>query len=97
MILPTRPFTIPSRAKKRTLVLLVKPSQEFLETLIGKDFLHRVEGVAQFVVAPRLVNEILARVARRHDLLATFATRHHMMPSRGHLALAEYAAFRHVI
>lgn len=84
-------------AEHRTLVLLVEPAEKLLETFVGKNSFYRIERVAQFVMAPRLVDKILARMARGHDLLAALATRHHVMSSRRHFALTEYAAFRHVV
>jgi hypothetical protein len=69
----------------------VQPVEEFLKTSIGQDGFDRVEGVTEFVVAPSFVNEILAGMARGHDLGSAFAPRHHMMSPRRDLPLAEDA------
>ena len=57
----------------------------------------RVELVAQLVMRPRLVDEILARMAGRRDVASTFAARHNMVPSRRHLPVAECARFVHTV
>src|SRR6266516_7843294 len=76
----------------RACLLLVKPAEEFLKPWIGLDLLDCVESVAQFLVRPGLVNEILAGVAGRRGFRSALATRHDVVPSRGHFAFAEYAA-----
>ncbi len=46
-----------------SLLLLVEPAKELLEARIGLNLFDRVELVAQFVMRPRLVDEILAGMA----------------------------------
>jgi hypothetical protein len=76
--------------------LFVKPAEEFLKPVIRADFVHRVEVVAQFVMRPGLVDEILATVARRRNLASTFAARHDMMSARGDFPLAKDTDLFHV-
>src|SRR5208283_3378944 len=59
-------------------LLLVEPAEKFLEALVGADFLHSVEVIAQFVVRPSLVDKILAAVARGRGLASALAARHHV-------------------
>ena len=76
-------------------LLLVKPAEEFLESRIGLDFLDRVERVPEFVVGPRLVDEILAGVAGWRRVPSALAARDHVVPSRGHPSLTKCASFGH--
>ena len=61
----------------------MQPLEEFLETSVRQDCFHRTEGVAKLVMTPSLVDEILAGMARRHDLGSAFAARHDVMSPRG--------------
>ena len=76
-------------------LLLVKPAEELLESRIGLDLLDRVECVAELVVGPCFVDEILARVAGRRRVPSAPAARDHVVPSRGHFPLTKCAAFGH--
>ena len=77
-------------------LLFVKPAEKFLKPVIRADFLHGVEVVAQFVMRPGLVDEVLATVARGRDLAPALAARHDMMPARGNVPLAKDTDFVHV-
>ena len=90
-------LSIASSPEKRSFLLLVKPAQELLEPRIALDLLDCIERVAQFVMRPRLVDEILTRMAGRSDVPPTFAARHYVMPSRGHLSVAECASSIHTV
>ena len=90
-------LSIASSPEECSFLLLVKPAQELLEPRIGLDLLDRVERVAQFVLRPGLVDEILAGMAGRSDLTPTFAARHYVVPSCGHLPVAECASFFHTV
>ena len=89
--------SVPPSPEERSLLLLVKPAKEFPKPRIGPDLLDRVERVAQFVVRPRLVDEVLTRMAGRRDVSSTFAARHNVVPSRGHLPVTECANFVHTV
>ena len=78
-------------------LLLVQPAQELLEARISLNLLDRVELVAQLVMRPGLVDEILAGMAGRSDVPPAFAARHNVVPSRGHLSVAECASFVHPV
>ena len=78
-------------------LLFVEPAEEFLESRIGLDFLDGVERVPQFVVGPGFVDEILARVAGWCRVPSAFATRHHVVPARGHRSFAKCATFGHAV
>ena len=65
-----------------SLLLPVKPAKEPLEAMIRSDLLDRVELVAQLIMRPRLVDEILAGMAGRSDVSSAFAARHYVMSSR---------------
>jgi hypothetical protein len=95
MILPVRSRPISTCPENSTVVLFVEPAQEFLEPRVRQNLFHGVECVAQFVVAPGLVDKVLARVAGRHDLPAAFAARHYMMTARGNFTFTENAGLRH--
>jgi hypothetical protein len=56
-----------------------------------------VELVAQFVVRPRFVDEILAGMAGRSDISSAFAARHNVVPSGGNLSFTKCADFVHTI
>jgi len=73
----------------------MQPLEKSLETGVGQNGFHRVERAAKFVVTPGLVNEILARVARKHDLGSAFAARNHMMSTRWDLSLTKHARLGH--
>jgi len=88
-------ISVPPSPEEGSFLLLVKPTKELLEARIGFDLLNRVELVAQFIVRPRLVDEILARMAGRRDVPSSFAARHNMVPSRGHSPATECANFVH--
>ncbi len=70
-------------------LLLVKPLEEFLKTWISLDLLNCVVGVSQFVVRPSLMDKVFAGPAGGRGDLASFATRHNMVPTSEHLALAK--------
>ena len=61
------------------------------------DLLDCIERVAQFVMRPGLVDEILAGLAGRSDVTTAFAARHYVVPSRGHLPVTECANFVHTV
>jgi len=71
-------------------VLLVQPLEESVESGIGQDASHGVESVPQFVVAPGFVDEVLARMTRRHDLGSTLAARDHVVAAGWNAPLAEH-------
>ena len=73
------PAAVPARPKHHAILLSVEPPQELLEPIIGQNLLDGIEYVAQFIVRPCLVDEILARSAGRHDLRPAFTARDHMM------------------
>jgi hypothetical protein len=93
----TGSVSVAPRPEDPSLPLLVEPAKELLETRIVLDFLDRVEFVAQFVMRPRFVDEILAGMAGRSDVSSAFAARNNVVPSRGHLPLTEYASFVHTV
>lgn len=76
-------------------LLFVQPPEELLKPRVGQDNFYRIEGLPKVVVTPGLVNEILARVARRHDLGSAFAARNHMMSTRWGLPLTKHARLGH--
>ena len=96
MILSLCPRPISVAPKGRGLLLLVKPAKKSLEPWIFKNLFDGIELVPEFIVRPRLVNEILARLARRNGFSSSLATRHHVMLVCGYLALAECTLFTHV-
>ncbi len=71
----------------------MQPLEEFLKTSVGQNSLHRIERVAKFIVAPGLVDEILARMTGRRDLGSAFAARNHVMSTCRDLPFTE-SAFR---
>lgn len=71
--------------------LFVQPLEKFLKVSVGKNRFHGIKRVAKFVVTPGFVDEILAGMARGHDLGPVFATRNNVMPTRGNGSLTEYA------
>jgi len=79
------------------LLLPVKPTKEFLEAGIGLNLLDRVELVTQFVMRPGFVDEILAGMASWSDVSSAFATRHNVVPSRGHLPATECTNSVHTV
>ena len=83
--------------EERSLLLLVKPAKEFPKPRIRPNLLDRVKRVAQFVMRPRFVDEVLTRMAGRRDVTSTFAARHSVVPSCGHLPVAERANFIHTV
>ena len=78
-------------AENSRVLLLMQPPEEFLKTSVAQDGFHRIERVSKLVMAPGLVDEILAGMARGHDLRSTFAARHDMVPSGRDRALTENA------
>ena len=91
------PASVTPSSEECSLLLLVKPAKELLEARITLNFFDRVGLVAQLVMRPCLVNEILAGMAGRSDVASAFAARHNMMPSRRHLPVAECARFVHTV
>jgi len=73
----------------------MQPLEKSLETGVRQNCFHRIEGVPKLVVTPGLVNEILARVVRKHDLGSAFAARNHMMSTRWDLPLTKHARLGH--
>jgi hypothetical protein len=73
----------------------VEPTEEFLESRIRQDFFNGVEVVAQFIVRPGLVDEILAAVACGRNLASALATRHDVMSACGNVPFAKDASFVH--
>src|SRR5215831_7317374 len=65
--------SVASGPKERSFLLFVKPTKKSLETRIRLDLLDRVERVAQFVMAPRFVEEILAGMTSGHNFSSSFA------------------------
>jgi len=90
-------LSIASSPEERSFLLLVKPAQEFLESRITLDLLDCVERVAQFVMGPRFVDEILTRMAGRSDVSSAFAAGHNVVPSRRHLPVTKFANFVHTV
>ena len=81
--------------EKGGVLLLVSPAEELLKSGIGLDFLDGIERIPQFVVRPSFVDEILAGVAGWCRVPSAFASRDHVMPSRGHFSLTKCANFGH--
>jgi hypothetical protein len=59
---------------------------------ICHDLLHAVHRVPQLVVAPGLVDEILAGLAGWHGFISAFAPRHHMVLACLHPSMAKNAS-----
>jgi hypothetical protein len=93
----TRPLSVTPGPEERSFLLLVKPAKELLEARIGLNLFDRVELVAQFIVRPRFVDEVLTGMAGRSDVSTAFAARHNVVPSRGHLPVTECADFVHTV
>lgn len=72
-------------------VLFTQPPVESPVAFVRANPLHGVECVAQFFVRPGLVDEVLARMTRRHDFTAALRLRHHVMSARLHDASTERA------
>jgi hypothetical protein len=53
------PVSVAPRPEECSLLLLVKPAKELPKPRIGPDLLDRVKRVAQFIVRPRFVDEVL--------------------------------------
>ncbi len=87
--------SVAPRSEESSFLLPVKPAKELLKPRVGLNLFDRVELVAQFVMGPGLVDEILAGMAGRSDVAAAFAARHNMVPSRGHLPFTKCACFVH--
>ena len=51
--------SVPPSPEERSFLLLVKPAKELPKPRIGPDLFDRVELVAQFIVRPRFVDEVL--------------------------------------
>jgi hypothetical protein len=64
-------------------MLLVQPAEELLKPRIGQNGLDGVKRVAQFVVGPGFVDEILAGVTGRNDFGSAFAAWDHVVPACG--------------
>jgi hypothetical protein len=79
------------------LLLPVKPTKEFLEAGIALNLLDRVELVAQFVMRPGFVDEILTGMAGRSDVSSAFAARDNVVPSGRHLPVTKCASFVHAV
>jgi len=89
--------SVPPSPEERSVLLLVKPAKEPPKPRIGPDLSNRIELVAQFVVRPGLVDEVLAGMAGWSDVLSAFAARHNVVPSRGHLPFTKCASFVHTV
>jgi hypothetical protein len=85
----------PLTAKNCGFLLSMQPLEEFLKTSVGQDGFHRIERVAKLIVAPGLMDEVLAGMARGHDLGSPFAARHHVMSPRRDLPFTEDAGLGH--
>jgi hypothetical protein len=83
--------------EERFFLLLVKPAQELLEANICLNLLNRIERVAQFIVRPCFVDEILAGMAGRGNVPSAFAARHDMVSARRHLAVTKCASVIHIV
>ena len=70
--------------ENRGAVLLVQPLEKFLETRVRQDGFHVVVSVPKFIVTPGFVDEILARMARGHDLRSALAARNNVMSPGWH-------------
>lgn len=66
-----------------------------MEPFVGANLFHGVEIVAQLVVRPGLVDEVLTTVAGRRDLRTALATRHDMVTAGGNTSPAKYAVLVH--
>ena len=75
----------------------MQPPEEFLKTSVAQDGFHRIERVPKLVMAPGLVDEILAGMAREHDFGSAFATRHQVMSPCRDLSFTEDARLGHKI
>ena len=64
---------------------------------MGPDRFDRVELVAQFIVRPRFVDEVLTGMAGRSDVSTAFAARHNVVPSCRHFPVTECANFFHTV
>ena len=93
----TSSVTVSPGPEEGAFLLFVKPAEEYLKSRIGLDSLDVVERIPQFVVGPRLVDEILTGMAGRSDVSSAFATRHNVVPSRGHLSITKSANFVHTV
>ena len=51
--------SVPPGPEERSFLLLVKPAKELPKPRIGPDLLDRAKRVAQFIVRPRFVDEVL--------------------------------------
>lgn len=74
---PSRPTALAS--ENRGLLLFMQPLEEFLKASVGQNDFHSVKRVTKLIVAPSLVDEILARMAGRNDFCAAFAAWDHVM------------------
>lgn len=79
----------------RAVVLLIKPAEKFLKAFVGADFLYGIELIAQLVVGPGFVDEVLTAVAGGHGFPAAFAARHDVMTARRHFPQTENARVVH--
>ena len=78
------PASVTPGSEECSFLLLVEPAKELLEPRIVLNLFDRVEFVAQFVMRPRFMDEILARMAGGSDVASAFAARHNMVRSRKH-------------
>lgn len=72
-------------------MLFVQPFEELLKTIIRQNDFDGVERIAQFIMRPRFVDEILAGMTRGHHFGPSLAARNHMMSPRRHLPFAKNA------
>ena len=94
----SRPPSPTALAAENSRVLLpMQPLEEFLKTGISHNRFHRVERVAEFIVTPGLVDEILTGMAGGDNLGSALAARHHVMSPRRDLPFTERARIGHRI
>ena len=93
----TSPVPVATSPENGSFLLLVKPAKELLEARVGLDLLDRIERVAQFIMRPGLMDEVLAGMAGWGDVPSAFAARHNVVPSGGHLPVTKCANFVHTV
>jgi hypothetical protein len=96
-VFPWSPSPTPLASENSRVLLLMQPPEEFLKTSVAQDGFHRIERVSKLVMAPGLVDEILAGMAREHDFGSAFATRHQVMSPCRDLSFTEDARLGHKI
>lgn len=92
---PARSTSVSPCPEEGAFLLLVEPTKESAEARIGLDLFDGIEGVAQLIVGPCLVDEVLARVAGGHDFPPALAPGDDMVSARRHGPSAKHASLVH--